>query len=99
MGYEYHIYVINDGSVDDTAAIAQKAGASRVINHKINQGLGAAMFLTTGMAILSLVFPPAKRGKAIGMLVTAVYVGLATGPFVGGFLTRYLGWRSIFAPR
>jgi MFS family permease len=61
------------------------------------QGLGAAMFLTTGMAILTLVFPPDKRGRAIGMLVTAVYAGLATGPFVGGFLTRYFGWRSIFA--
>lgn len=66
--------------------------ATRVI-----QGLGAAMFLTTGMAILTLVFAPAKRGRAIGMLVTAVYVGLATGPFVGGFLTQYFGWRSVFA--
>lgn len=66
--------------------------ATRVI-----QGLGAAMFLTTGMAILTLVSPPAKRGRAIGMLVTAVYVGLATGPFVGGLLTHYWGWRSIFA--
>ncbi|MBU0479706.1 MAG: MFS transporter [Proteobacteria bacterium] len=65
--------------------------ASRVI-----QGLGAAMFLTTGMAILTLVFPPARRGWALGVLVTAVYVGLATGPFAGGLLTRYCGWRSIF---
>jgi len=63
---------------------------------RVIQGVGAAMFLTTGMAILSLVFPPDKRGRAIGILVTAVYVGLATGPFVGGFLTQYLGWRSIF---
>lgn len=64
---------------------------------RIIQGLGAAMFLTTGMAILTLVFPPDKRGRAIGILVTAVYVGLATGPFVGGFLTQQIGWRSIFA--
>lgn len=64
---------------------------------RVFQGLGAAMFLTTGMAILTSVFPPDKRGRAIGVLVTAVYVGLATGPFVGGFLTHYLGWRCIFA--
>ena len=48
VGYEYHIYVINDGSRDNTAELAQKAGASRVINHKINQGLGAAV--RTGLA-------------------------------------------------
>jgi EmrB/QacA subfamily drug resistance transporter len=65
--------------------------ATRVI-----QGFGAAMFITTGMAILTSVFPPDKRGKVIGILVTAVYVGLATGPFAGGFMTHFLGWRSIF---
>jgi EmrB/QacA subfamily drug resistance transporter len=61
------------------------------------QGIGAAMFITTGMAILTSVFPPEKRGWGIGILVTSVYVGLATGPFAGGILTRFLGWRSIFA--
>jgi len=65
--------------------------ATRVI-----QGFGAAMFVTTGMAILTSVFPPDKRGKVIGILVTAVYIGLATGPFAGGFMTHFLGWRSIF---
>jgi MFS family permease len=33
----------------------------------------------------------------MGINVTAVYTGLASGPFLGGVLTRYLGWRSIFA--
>ncbi|MGW8160920.1 MAG: MFS transporter, partial [Desulfobulbales bacterium] len=61
------------------------------------QGFGAAMFITTGMAILTSVFPPEKRGRGIGILVTAVYIGLATGPFAGGLLVRFLGWRSIFA--
>lgn len=41
------------------------------------QGLGAAMFVTTGMAILTSIFPPDKRGRAIGVYVTAVYVGLS----------------------
>lgn len=64
---------------------------------RVIQGFGAAMFITTGMAILTSVFPPEKRGKVLGILVTAVYVGLATGPFAGGFMTHFLGWRSIFA--
>ncbi len=64
---------------------------------RIIQGLGSAMFVTTGMAILTSVFAPAKRGRAIGIYVSAVYIGLSVGPFAGGFLVRYIGWRSIFA--
>ncbi|MBI5249715.1 MAG: MFS transporter, partial [Desulfomonile tiedjei] len=36
------------------------------------------------------------RGKAIGITVTAVYIGLSVGPLVGGVLTQYFGWRSVF---
>lgn len=64
---------------------------------RVLQGLGSAMFVTTGMAILTSVFSPSKRGRAIGIYVSAVYIGLSVGPFAGGFLARYLGWRSIFA--
>ena len=64
---------------------------------RVMQGIGSAMFVTTGMAIITSIFPPSRRGRAIGIYVSAVYIGLSVGPFAGGFLTRYLGWRSIFA--
>jgi EmrB/QacA subfamily drug resistance transporter len=68
-----------------------------LIGARVLQGLGSAMLFGTNMAILTSVFPPGERGKAMGINVTAVYIGLASGPFLGGLLTRYLGWRSIFA--
>jgi EmrB/QacA subfamily drug resistance transporter len=64
---------------------------------RVLQGIGAAGFVTTGMAIITSIFPPSRRGRAIGIYVSAVYIGLSVGPFAGGFITRYLGWRSIFA--
>jgi EmrB/QacA subfamily drug resistance transporter len=67
-----------------------------LITMRILQGFGSAMSVTTGMAILTSVFAPSKRGRAIGIYVSAVYIGLSVGPFAGGFLARYLGWRSIF---
>ena len=70
--------------------------AAWLIFFRVVQGLGAGMFVTTGMAILTSIFPPQKRGRAIGIYVAAVYVGLSVGPFVGGFLTQQFGWRSIF---
>jgi len=54
------------------------------------------MVFGTGVAIITSVYPPKERGKAIGISVTAVYIGLSLAPFLGGILTQYLGWRSIF---
>jgi EmrB/QacA subfamily drug resistance transporter len=64
--------------------------------YRILQGLGSSMIFGTGLAILSAVFPQGKRGKALGISVSMVYLGLTAGPFVGGLLTQHLGWRSIF---
>jgi glycosyltransferase involved in cell wall biosynthesis len=47
-GIRLRIYVVNDGSKDDTARLARAAGADRVVQHKLNQGLGAA--IRTGLA-------------------------------------------------
>lgn len=60
------------------------------------QGIGGAMIFTMGVTIISSVFPAEKRGKALGITVAAVYSGLSAGPFIGGFLTHQVGWRSIF---
>jgi MFS family permease len=63
---------------------------------RVIQGAAAAMFTTTGMAILTSIFPPQKRGRVIGIYVSAVYIGLSVGPFAGGILTQHIGWRSLF---
>ncbi|MGZ7116707.1 MAG: MFS transporter [Methanobacterium sp.] len=60
------------------------------------QGIGSAMVFVTGLAIITSVFPPEERGKAIGINITALYLGFVISPVLGGFLTQYLGWRSIF---
>ena len=71
--------------------------ALMLIASRALQGVGGAMIFGTGVAILTSVFPPEERGRALGINVAAVYIGLSLGPFVGGFLTEHLGWRSIFA--
>lgn len=60
------------------------------------QGVGAAFTNTTGQAILVAGFPARNRGQVLGISVASVYAGLATGPFLGGFLTQSLGWHSLF---
>jgi len=60
------------------------------------QGLGGSMVMATTMAIVVAVFPPAERGKALGVAVASVYAGISCGPFLGGMLVEAFGWRSIF---
>jgi EmrB/QacA subfamily drug resistance transporter len=76
--------------------LAVSPSALLLISFRIVQGIGAAMIFGTAMAILTSVYPLAERGKALGINVTATYLGYSLGPFLGGFLTYHLGWRSIF---
>ncbi len=64
---------------------------------RIVQGIGASMVFSTSVALMISIYPPNERGKIMGILVTAVYVGISVGPVAGGFLTQHLGWRSLFA--
>ncbi len=67
-----------------------------LIGARVLQGVGSAMIYGTGVAILTSVFPARERGRALGVNVAATYTGLSLGPFLGGFLTQNLGWRSLF---
>jgi EmrB/QacA subfamily drug resistance transporter len=67
-----------------------------LIGSRALQGVGSAMIFGTGVAILTSVFPPGERGRALGLNVAATYTGLSVGPFLGGLLTQNLGWRSLF---
>jgi EmrB/QacA subfamily drug resistance transporter len=75
---------------------AVSVSTSMLLTARVIQGLGGAMMFGTGMALVTSVFPPHERGKAIGINVSAVYLGLSAAPFLGGILTQYLGWRSLF---
>jgi EmrB/QacA subfamily drug resistance transporter len=67
-----------------------------LIVFRVLQGIGSAMIFVTGLAIITSVYPPKERGKVIGINIASVYIGLSMGPVLGGILTQYLGWRSIF---
>jgi len=60
------------------------------------EGFGGALIFGTGTAILTSVFPPGRLGRALGINVAAVYLGLSLGPFLGGLLTQHFGWRSVY---
>jgi EmrB/QacA subfamily drug resistance transporter len=75
-------------------ALAPSAGSLIVL--RALQGVGGAIGFATGVAMLVSAFPPAERGRVLGISTAAVYAGLSLGPVLGGLVTQHLGWRAIF---
>ena len=60
------------------------------------QAVGGAMTLATGLALLYDAFPREERGRALGISVGGIFLGISAGPFLGGILAARFGWRSVF---
>lgn len=60
------------------------------------QGVGASMLSITSTSCIVLLIPANKRGRAFGILATAGSLGLILGAPLGGILTHWFGWQSIF---
>ncbi len=75
---------------------ALSTSSAMLLGARVFQGIGGAMIFSFGVAIVSAVYPPEKRGRVLGITIATVYIGLSSGPVIGGFLTGHLGWRSIF---
>lgn len=67
-----------------------------LIGSRVVQATGAAMMMANGMGIVTAIFPPKERGRALGLTGTVVAVGSMTGPTLGGVLVTAFGWPSIF---
>lgn len=63
---------------------------------RVVTGVGSAMLFGTSTAILTSSVPVQKRGWALGIITSVVYIALAAGPLLGGLLTTHWGWESIF---
>lgn len=63
---------------------------------RIIQGIGSSFIFSSSTALLVSVFPQNQRGKVLGINTASVYIGLSTGPFLGGVITHNIHWRGIF---
>ena len=91
------------GSASALSAFA--VNPQMLIGSRALMGVGGAAVLPTTLAIITVVFPPHERGKAIGMWAGAVGAAVALGPIVGGALLQNPGlfrwltgndWGSVF---
>lgn len=60
------------------------------------QAVGGSMTLATGLALLYDAFPREERGRALGISVAGIFLGISAGPFLGGLVASLWGWRWMF---
>ena len=79
-----------------SAASALAPSVGFLIAARAVQGAGAALVLTLGLALLSVAFPPERRGAAIGLFSAVTGIAVASGPLVGGAIAEGIAWEWIF---
>jgi EmrB/QacA subfamily drug resistance transporter len=70
--------------------------ATQLILFRLVQGAGAAMMVVNSVAILTEVFPPNERGRALGINAITFSIGGVLGPVLGGVILTLADWRWIF---
>jgi EmrB/QacA subfamily drug resistance transporter len=80
-----------------SAACALAWSYDTLIVARIVQAIGSGAMMPVGMAIVASLFGPHERGKAMGIWATGIMVGPAVGPTLGGYLTDWFSWRTIFS--
>ena len=67
-----------------------------LITFRALQGAGAAMVLPLSLTLISAMFPPRQRGKAMGLYLGLTGLATFSGPFIGGAISEGLAWQWIF---
>ncbi|WP_223692581.1 DHA2 family efflux MFS transporter permease subunit [Leifsonia poae] len=71
-------------------------GIGMLITARVVQGLGASLMTPQTMAVITRIFPPDRRGAAMGLWGAVAGVATLIGPLLGGVLVDGLGWEWIF---
>jgi len=83
------------GASSVAAGAAQNS--AQLIVFRALQAAGSALIMANNFALVTALFPPAERGRAMGIAGGAVSaIGYTLGPVLGGLLTQGFGWRSNF---
>ncbi len=72
------------------------SGVSVLIGSRVLQGIGGAFLMPQSLSLVSVTFPPEKRGAAMGMWGSVVAMGAILGPILGGLIVTNYAWEWIF---
>ena len=71
-------------------------GATALIIARVLQGAGGALMMPQTLSLITVAFPPQKRGAAMGIWGSVVALGAVLGPLLGGYIVTDYPWEWIF---
>src|SRR5829696_8179692 len=71
-------------------------GATALIGARVLQGIGGALMMPQTLSLITVAFPPQKRGAAMGVWGSVVALGAVLGPLLGGYIVTHYPWEWIF---
>ncbi|MGH2615232.1 MAG: DHA2 family efflux MFS transporter permease subunit [Thermomicrobiales bacterium] len=71
-------------------------GATALIAARVLQGAGGALMMPQTLSLITVAFPPQKRGAAMGIWGSVVALGAVLGPLVGGYIVTHYAWEWVF---
>ena len=60
------------------------------------QGIGAGLIISCAPALVTSLYPEARRSHALGVFTLMFAIGSASGPLIGGALVEHWGWPAVF---
>ena len=94
------LYVVGFACFTAATGLSAIAGSlPELLAARTVQAVAVATVIANGAAIVTDSFPAARRGRALGIMISMVGVGVAIGPVLGGVLIDILDWRAIFWTR
>ncbi|MFT5706805.1 MAG: MFS family permease [Oceanospirillaceae bacterium] len=90
-----HLIGLTLFSVTSVAVVAVDQ-VNQLLALRVIQGIASSFIFATSLAMVTTLAGRKHRGTFLGIVSTCVYLGLTLGPVVGGWLTQWFGWRSVF---
>ncbi len=72
------------------------SGATALIAARVLQGAGGALMMPQTLSLITVAFPPHKRGAAMGVWGSVVALGAVLGPLIGGYIVTHYPWEWVF---
>src|SRR5215211_7623150 len=72
------------------------SGATALIIFRVLQGMGGALMMPQTLSLITVAFPPQKRGAAMGVWGAVVALGAVLGPLLGGYIVTDYPWEWVF---